>query len=110
MPPVDPRWALSGCDLEIFPPERGPDCDVEGGGQADIERLRQVQGGDGLGALEPTRKKGKLVRDAGVVGSTEHTVGPGRAGRDEAGTERGVVRVFEIVVESVLTERAAKVE
>src|ERR1044071_6255154 len=107
---VDVRGRLATRDLVALAPERDAGSDVDGRRQSQRDRLDRVSLQDELAAFEPTGKERGLVRDLVARGRSTVRSRGARIRRVEAGTERYVQRVPQVVIEFVESVRRAQID
>src|SRR6185503_18171009 len=110
MPTIDPRRALSRCDLEALAPHGHTERDVDRRRETELHGLRDVDRADGLHPLEPAGEERELIRDSRIVRRAEHAVGTRRARHIETRAERRIQRVPQVVVEAIAAERSTCIE
>src|SRR5258706_10273694 len=109
MESIDVRRRLASDDLIPLIAQGRAERDGQRGRQSNRILVTRVETEDRLGKLELSREDVRLVGDARIVGIAENSVGARRARDSEAGTERRVERVLEIVLEAVVSDCATEV-
>src|SRR5712672_1840899 len=109
MESIDVRCRLAGDDLIPLIAEGSAERDGQRGRQPNRILVARVETEDCLRKLQLSREDVRLVGDARIIGIAENSVAARRARDSEAWTERRVERVLEIVLEPVVSDRAAEV-
>ena len=109
MESIDVGRRLSRPDLILLGAERRTDRDVDWRSQPHRILVTGVEADDRFRVFELTGEDVLLVRNAGIVGSAKNSVGPGSARGDQTRAKRGIEGVLEIVLESVVADRAAQI-
>src|SRR6202163_2413824 len=109
MEPVDVRRRLTCYDLITLVAEGSAERDGQRRGQPNRVLVARIETENRLSKLQLSGKDIRLVGNSRIVRIPENSIGTRRTRSGEAGTERSVERVLEIVLEPVVSASAAEV-